>query len=74
MVSRLTLLTCDGVESIPLDHPSFGDGWWDVEWHGATALRRWTNGHARLPIRTDGPVLLEVELGSTLTYPVMPSR
>ena len=74
MVCRLTLLTCDGVESIPLDHPSFDDGWWDVEWHGATALRRWTNGHARLPIRTDEPVLLEVELGDTLTYPVRPSR
>jgi VCBS repeat-containing protein len=73
MVSRLTLLTCDGAEAIPLDHPSFSDGWWDVEWHSATAMRRWTDGHARLPIRTEGPVLLEVELGTTLTYPVMPS-
>ena len=74
MVSRLTLLTSDGVEPIPLDHPSFCDGWWDVEWHDATALRRWTNGHARLPIQSDEPVLLEVELGRTLAYPVLPSR
>jgi VCBS repeat-containing protein len=74
MVSRLTLLTSDGVEPIPLDHPSLGEGWWDVEWHSATALRRWTDGQARLPIQTGGPVLLEVELVSTLAYPVVPPR
>jgi hypothetical protein len=75
MVSRLTLMTCDGLETIPLDHPSFGEGWWAPEWHGATALRRWTNGHARLPIQTDGPTLLEVELSSTaLAYPIMSLR
>ncbi len=74
MVSRLTLLTAEGTEPIPLDHPSFSDGWWDVEWHGASALRRWTNGQARLPLQTDQPVLLEVELGSSLAYPVMPLR
>jgi VCBS repeat-containing protein len=74
MVSRLTLLTGDGVETIPLDHPSFSDGWWAAEWHGATVLRRWTDGQARLPIQTDGPTLLEVELGSMLAYPVMSLR
>ena len=75
MVSRLTLLTCDGVETIPLDHPSFGDGWWAVEWHGATALRRWTDGQARLPIQTGHPTLLEVELGDVpLAYPIASSQ
>jgi hypothetical protein len=75
MVSRLTLLTCDGVETIPLDHPSFGDGWWAVEWHGATALRRWTDGQARLPIQTSLPILLEVELGDVpLAYLITSSR
>ncbi|WP_158927978.1 Hint domain-containing protein [Acidisphaera sp. S103] len=72
MVSRLTLLTCDGMETIPLDHPSFGEGWWAAEWHGTATLRRWTDGQARLPIQTDGPTLLEVELGGTaLAYPMM---
>jgi VCBS repeat-containing protein len=75
MVSRLTLLTSDGVETIPLDHPSFGDGWWAAEWHGTTALRRWTDGQARLPIQTGIPTLLEVELGGTaLAYPIMSLR
>ena len=75
MVSRLTLLTCDGIEMIPLDHPSFCDGWWAVEWHGATALRRWTDGQARLPIQTGHPTLLEVELGDVpLAYPITSPR
>jgi hypothetical protein len=68
------LLNGDAAETIPLDHPAFGEGWWDAEWHSGHALRRWTNGHARLPIRADRPVLLEVELARTLAYPLMPSR
>jgi hypothetical protein len=74
MVSRLTLLSGDAAEAIPLDHPGFGEGWWDVEWHSQCALRRWTDGRARLPIRIDRPVLLEVEVAHTLAYPLMPSR
>jgi ELWxxDGT repeat protein len=72
MVSRLTVRTSDGsVEPIPLDHPALEEGWWDAEGqHSATALRRWTDGHALLPIGTAGPVLLEVELCGTLGYPM----
>jgi hypothetical protein len=72
MVSRLTVRACNGnvLESVPLDHPDLGEGWWDAEWHNATTLRRFTDGCALLPIRVDGPVLLEVELGvTTLAYP-----
>jgi ELWxxDGT repeat protein len=72
MVSRLTVRNCDGsVEAIPLDHPALGEGWWDVErQHSASALRRWTDGHALLPLGSTGPILLEVELCGTPAYPM----
>jgi ELWxxDGT repeat protein len=69
MVARITLRHADGwVVSIPLDHPDLTDGWWAPEWHDATTLRRWTRGHATLPIDTQGPVVLEIEIAGTLEY------
>ena len=72
MVSRLELRIGDALLRIPLDHPQLDDGWWDVEWHGPLGLRRWTNGHAWLPIGTSRPALLEVEIddGGTLEFPL----
>ena len=70
LVSGLTLRVGDEVEQIPLDHPALDDGWWGAEWHSATALRRWTTGHARLPFPTSRPALLEIEVGATLAYPI----
>ncbi len=69
MVSRLTLRMRDGtVVAIPLDHPDLVEGWWDTEWHNPTALRRWTNGRARLPAQTLGAAVLEVVIGATQDY------
>ena len=69
----LLIRTSDGVWPIPLDHPDFGDGWWLPEWHGATMLRRWTNGDAAIPVSraaSSGPCLLEVDVAATVPYPV----
>lgn len=69
MVSRLTLRMRDGtIVAIPLDHPDLVVGWWDTEWHNPTALRRWTNGRARLPAQTLGAAVLEVVIGATQDY------
>ena len=69
MVGRITLRHADGaVASIPLDHPGLTDGWWAPEWHDTATLRRWTNGHATLPVETQGPAMLEIEVAATMDY------
>lgn len=69
MVARITLRHADGtVAPIPLDHPGLDAGWWAPEWHDAAILRRWTNGQARLPVDTHGPVVLEIEIAATMDY------
>lgn len=69
MVGRITLRHADGdVSVLPLDHPGLRNGWWAPEWHDPTALRRWTNGHATLPVQAQGPVLLEIEITGTMDY------
>jgi hypothetical protein len=66
MIKRITLRSNKDETPIPLDHPVLVDGWWDVESDG-TALWRWTNGDASLPI--NGPAtLLLIEVGGTMTY------
>ena len=53
--------------AIPLDHPALRDGWWQVE-RDDTALWRWTDGAALLPL--DGVAgLLRIELSGTMSYP-----
>ncbi len=53
-------------KSIPLDHPELRDGWWQVE-RDDTALWRWTDGAALLPL--DGAAgLLRIELGGAMRY------
>jgi hypothetical protein len=45
------------------------DGWWSVERYGP-ALRRWTNGAARLPLPPiAAPAMLEVHLAGEMVYP-----
>lgn len=64
------------VITIPLDHPAFGAGWWQddrAEWYNATALRRWTDGDALVPMPeafAPGPCLLEVQVAATVPYPL----
>ena len=57
---------------IPLDHPGFGTGWWQAEWHDKAILRRWTDGDAAVPLpwSPEGTWLLEVEVAATLPYPL----
>lgn len=79
MVSRMTHRTLDGTRHpIPLDHADLDgtdrdQGWWAPEWHGNDTLRRWTNGHARLPVQGEASVL-EIEIGATLDYPLGAER
>jgi hypothetical protein len=47
-----------------------GAGWWDVEYHGPAAMRRWTDGTAVLPLTASGPIVVEVDLAGTLDYPL----
>ncbi len=55
-----------GELTISLDDPALRAGWWPPERHGK-AIRRWTDGDAKLPGWQE-PVLLEVGVGSTLPY------
>ena len=79
MLGGLTVRSGALVLPIPLDHPAFGTGWWQPEWHGPTALRRWTDGDALVPmpdtaLLEPGPCLLEVVIAGTVRYPLLGLR
>jgi hypothetical protein len=69
MVRRITLRAGETIETIPLDHPSLTQGWWDVE-HDPHRMWRWTNGAATLPDCGENPTILDIELAGTSRYPV----
>ena len=50
------------------DHPALTDGWYAPEYTEDGAPWRWTTGDAVLPIVSEGPCLVEITLGSDLTY------
>jgi hypothetical protein len=63
-VERIVLRDASDVREVPIDHPGLSQGWWAVE-HEGTALRRWTNGNAVLPLpASHGPALLEIRAGN----------
>jgi hypothetical protein len=67
-IARLVLRSEHDVRDIPIDHPDLTTGWWAVERDGS-ALRRWTDGNAVLPLPPfDGWAVLEVYLGGEMTY------
>ena len=68
-VERTILRQANDVRPIPVDHPALSRGWWGVEQEG-TAIRRWTDGNAVLPLPAfDGPALLEIHIGDVgMTY------
>jgi hypothetical protein len=75
LLCGLTLRSGASLLPIPLDHPAFGEGWWEPERHDATMLCRWTNGDALVPLpdahlMEPGPWRLEVEVAATLPYPL----
>jgi hypothetical protein len=67
MVRRLTLRRDGLVETIPMDHPALGAGWWDLEQDARTHWR-WTNGDAAVSVEPGSVGLLEVEIGGTVDY------
>jgi hypothetical protein len=72
MLRALVLRSASAVTRIPLDHPALQEGWWAPQWHAPTALYRWTNGNAVLPLPDDrtAPCLLEVDVADTVAYPL----
>jgi hypothetical protein len=59
-VARIVLRGAHEVQDVPVDHPGLSQGWWAVEQDG-TALRRWTNGDAVLPLPSfEHPAMLEI--------------
>jgi Hint domain len=67
-VARLVLRSREELHDIPLDHPCLATGWWAVERDG-TALHRWTDGDAVLPLpATSGSSMLEVRVAGSVTY------
>ncbi|MDE2514536.1 MAG: Hint domain-containing protein [Rhodospirillales bacterium] len=67
-VAQLRLRSASAVIDIPLDHPGLTQGWWAVERAGI-ALRRWTDGDARLCLPPLPEVaLLEVRIGREMLY------
>jgi hypothetical protein len=59
-VERIVLRGATEVREVPIDHPGLARGWWEVESNG-TAMRRWTNGEAVLPLpASQGPTMLEI--------------
>jgi hypothetical protein len=63
-VTRLTLRGGSSVETLPLDHPSLSDGWWEPE-HDGDRMWRWTNGDAAISLSIGRPTVLEVHLADT---------
>ncbi len=68
MVRRITLGCGAERQDVALDHPALHAGWWPVE-RGDGQLWRWSAGDARVAL-PHGVMLLEVEIGDTMRYPV----
>jgi len=68
-VERIVLRGANELREVPVDHPGLSQGWWAVE-HDGTALRRWTEGDALLPLPAlDGPMILEIRASNGgMTY------
>jgi hypothetical protein len=70
-VAGIRLRTGSEWKDIAVDHPSLGEGWWDVEQSGAQAWR-WTDGDAELSLGSrTGMTVLELVLHATAEYPVV---
>ncbi len=69
-LARIVLRDASVVREIPVDHPELRQGWWAVEQDG-TAMGRWTDGDAVLPLpAVHGVTMLEIHLHGTLDYVV----
>jgi hypothetical protein len=69
-LARIVLRDAAQVREISVDHPDLQQGWWAVERDG-TAMGRWTDGDAVLPLpAVHGVTMLEIHLRGTLDYVV----
>jgi hypothetical protein len=68
MVRRISFRCGDRLSELSMDDPKLTDGWWAAE-NDQTAIWRWSNGDACLPIEGDR-VMIEVWVGATSRYPV----
>lgn len=66
-VRHLALRNGANLAVVALNDSALEQGWWAVEWEAAMPCR-WTTGMAKLPDFRHG--LLEVELESTIAYPI----
>ena len=67
-VKRIVLRGADEVREVPMDHPGFTRGWWDIE-HDGAMMSRWTDGEAVLPLPPmRGPAMLEIHLAGAMIY------
>jgi hypothetical protein len=67
-VRSITVRDGDTVDMIAADHPDLAQGWHGVERAG-TAMWRWSNGNAALPISArDGAVIVDVQVADVGTY------
>jgi hypothetical protein len=67
-VRRIVVRDSAGLIEIPPDHPGLTQGWHQVE-RNASTMWRWMNGDAVLPISsTDGPVMVEVQVGMSMKH------
>ena len=67
MIRRLTLRRANTVETLPMDYPGLGDGWWALEQDAHTHWR-WTNGDAAISLPVGAAGLLEIDVAGTVDY------
>jgi antigen 43 len=67
-VRRIVVRDSAGLTELPPDHPGLTRGWYGVERDEAT-MWRWMDGDAVLPIEsTDGPAMVEVQVGIAMRH------
>jgi Hint domain len=67
-VKRIVQRGAGETREIPMDHPDFARGWWEIE-HDGPGMSRWTDGAAVLPLPLRrGPVLLEIHFAGAMTF------
>ena len=67
-VRAMVLRDRPGETVLGADHPALTDGWHAVEHSPDGVPWRWSEGNAALPIVSDGPCVLEIDLSETTTY------
>jgi hypothetical protein len=67
-VNRIVVRGAGEAREVPMDHPDFTRGWWDIE-HEGPIMCRWTDGEAVLPLPSmRGPAILEIHFAGAMTY------